>query len=67
MTDWQSVGETLKLKMANKQPEIRIRDVAEWFGLSSTSLAEYYLDRLHEIGVVKKVKVEKYHKWFLAW
>ena len=67
MVDWHTIGNELKSKMAEREPEIKVRDVMAWFNLSSTSHAEYYLDRLHEMGIVKRVKGDKYSRWFLAW
>lgn len=62
MNDWSNIAQTLKDKMADKQPEIRVRDVMRWFSLSSTSGAIYYLEHLEKIGAVKHIG----ERWFVA-
>lgn len=63
MNNWTLIASQLKEKMAEKEPEIKIRDVMNWFGLASTSSASYYLYELEEIGAVKHIG----EKWYLAW
>lgn len=63
MNNWKLIASTLKEKMAEKEPEIKIRDMMKWFGLRSSSTAFYYLLRLEEQGVVRHVG----ERWFLAW
>lgn len=63
MNNWTLIASQLKDKMAEKEPEIKIADVMEWFSLSSPSTAHYYLLHLEEYGAVKHIGA----KWFLAW
>lgn len=63
MNNWTEIAETLHEKMAEKEPEIHLRDVMNWFDLASPSTADYYLWRLYEMGIVKRIA----GKWFLAW
>lgn len=63
MNNWTIIASQLKDKMAEKEPEVKIRDVMRWFDLSSTSSAHYYLLKLEEHGAVRHVG----EKWYLAW
>ena len=66
MIDVNEAQAKLKAKMSGKQPEIKVRDVMLWFGLSSTSQANALLERMEAAGVVKRELVETYHKWYLV-
>lgn len=63
MNNWTQIANTLKEKMAEKEPEIKMRDMMEWFSLQSPSTASYYLLKLEEQGVVKHIG----ERWYLAW
>ena len=63
MNDWTQIAQVVKEKMAEKEPQISIRDVMNWFNLSSPSTADYYLKKLQEMGVVKWIA----GRWFLKW
>jgi len=63
MNNWTLIASTLKEKMAEKEPEIKIRYMMEWFDLYSESTAQYYLYQLEKAGVVKHVG----DRWYLAW
>ena len=67
MKDWQKITQDLQLFMKRKEPQIKVRDVQELFGLSSTSSAEYYLTKLEEMGAVRRVGNGKTNLWFLNW
>lgn len=67
MTDWNQVAQTLKLHMKNKEPEVKVRDVVEWFNLSSTSMAEIYLTKLVEHGFLRRVENGSKSLYFVNW
>jgi predicted MarR family transcription regulator len=67
MTDWNKVAQDLQLHMKRKEPQIKVRDVMQLFGLASTSSADYYLTKLEEIGAVRRVDNGKTSLWFLNW
>ena len=66
MIDVNEAQAKLKAKMSGKQPEIKVRDVMLWFGLSSTSQANALLERMEAAGVVKRELVSTYSKWYLV-
>lgn len=65
--DWQHIGQVLKARMTEKEPNIKVEDVRDWLGLSSTSVAYFYLLTLKEMGIVKQVKNGGKSEWFIAW
>lgn len=67
MTDWNVIAETLREKMQGREPVLKVRDVAKWLNLSSTSTADYYLWKLEEMGVVKRIENGGKGEWFLKW
>ena len=66
MTNWNAIAETLKSKMDDKQPEIKMKDEMQWFGLASPSVAQYYLKKLEDMGIVRREQNGEYSKWYLA-
>ena len=64
--NWQEVARRIKSEAKQKRTEIHIDDVREWFGLSSTNTAAYYLDKLESMGIVEREQNGKYSKWYLA-
>lgn len=67
MPDWNEVANTLKLRMKNKEPEVKVRDVVEWFDLSSTSMADIYLTKLVERGFLRRVENGGKSLYFVNW
>lgn len=64
--NWQEVARRIKAEAKQKRTEIHIDDVREWFGLSSTNTAAYYLEKLERMGIVVKEAKGTYSKWYLA-
>ena len=65
--DWQQRFELVKTMMKDKQPPIKIRDVAEALGTRSTNTALNALWHWHELGLVKYVATGKDKgEWYLV-
>ena len=64
--NWQEVAKRIKSEAKQKRTEIHIDDVREWFGLSSTNTAMYYLNKLESMGIVVREIKGIYSKWYLA-
>jgi predicted transcriptional regulator len=65
--DWQEVADKIKNHVEAKEPNIKVEEVKQLFGLSSLAVAYYYLLKLEDMGVVKRVQNGNKHEWFLAW
>lgn len=65
--DWKEVAAIIKAQMSKKEPSLKVKDVAEWLGLSSTSVAYFYLLRLEDYGFVKRVENGSKSEWFWNW
>lgn len=65
--DWQSIANALKVHMKSKEPQVKVRDVMEWFDLSSTSRADYYLQKLVEHGFLRRVENGDKSLYFVNW
>ena len=65
--DWQKNAEAVKAFMAQKEPNIKVEEVKTLFGLSSESVAYYYLMKLESMGIVKRVQNGGKSEWFIAW
>lgn len=67
MTDWKSISDALKVHMRNKEPQVKLRDVMQWFDLQSTSTADYYLQKLVERGFLRRIDNGGKSLYFVNW
>ena len=67
MTDWKSIADALKVHMRHKEPQVKLRDVMQWFDLQSTSTADYYLQKLVEAGFIRRIDNGGKSLYFINW
>jgi len=60
-TDWKQIAALIRAGMKDEQPPITIGKVMEVLGYTSKSSAEYALNKLQDLGVVKWIN----GKWYL--
>ena len=65
--DWKQLAEELReaMKDSTARVEVRIADIQRIFGISSTSVAAYYMTHLVEAGEIESVRRGLYKRYFL--
>ena len=64
---WIDGAQAMRLRLATRQPPLKIREVQEVLGYSSTSAAVYALVRMQELGLVVHVETgDEKGEWYLV-